>query len=160
MFWIYRAFADKKASPLGKSEKLVERGLHSKLIAPASSEVNSYSMFTCVNCCFLFLFIVVAFYRCYHSRVQILVLDKTMLYIDSIAYHFIFTNVLLYIKQHQASNTAKECFSPSKVKRWAVDDLSRTITWLESQDEKVCGILLLLSLSLTLNPFTCICILV
>lgn len=35
-----------------------------------------------------------------------------------------------------ASNTAKECFSPSKVKRWAVDDLSKTITWLESQDEK------------------------
>lgn len=66
---------DKKASLHGKSEKLVERGLHSKLTAPASSE-------------------------------------------------------------HQASNTAKECFSSSKVKRWAVDDLSRTITWLESQDEK------------------------
>ncbi|XP_059456383.1 DNA-repair protein XRCC1 [Corylus avellana] len=66
---------DEKAPPLGKSKKLVERGLHLKLTAPASSE-------------------------------------------------------------HQASNTAKECFSPSKVKRWAVDDLSRTITWLESQDEK------------------------
>ncbi|XP_050286313.1 DNA-repair protein XRCC1 isoform X2 [Quercus robur] len=36
----------------------------------------------------------------------------------------------------RASNTTKECFSPSKVKRWAVDDLSKTITWLESQDEK------------------------
>ncbi|KAE7997410.1 hypothetical protein FH972_002049 [Carpinus fangiana] len=66
---------DEKAPPLGKSKKLVERGLHLKLTTPASSE-------------------------------------------------------------HQASNTAKECFSPSLVKRWAVDDLSRTITWLESQDEK------------------------
>ena len=48
--------------------------------------------------------------------------------------------MLLCIKQCQASNTAKECFSPSKVKRWAVDDLSKTITWLESQDEKVQGL--------------------
>jgi len=72
---ISNGIEDEKAPPLGKSKKLVERGLHLKLTAPASSE-------------------------------------------------------------HQASNTAKECFSPSKVKRWAADDLSRTITWLESQDEK------------------------
>ncbi|KAB1218604.1 DNA repair protein XRCC1 [Morella rubra] len=56
-----------KALPLGKSEKLVERGAHSK---------------------------------------------------------------------SQASNTGKECFQRSKVKRWAVDDLTRTVKWLENQDEK------------------------
>lgn len=66
---------DKKVSQLGKSEKQVERGSHSKTTAPASSE-------------------------------------------------------------RQASNATKECFPPSEVKKWAVDDLSRTITWLESQDEK------------------------
>ncbi|XP_052182564.1 DNA-repair protein XRCC1 isoform X2 [Diospyros lotus] len=31
---------------------------------------------------------------------------------------------------------AKECFSASKVKTWAIDDLNKTISWLESQDEK------------------------
>ncbi|CAN6707067.1 unnamed protein product [Malus baccata var. baccata] len=36
----------------------------------------------------------------------------------------------------KASNTVKECFSPSKVKKWAVDDLNKTISWLESQEEK------------------------
>lgn len=96
VFWIYRAFADEKAPPLGKSKKLVERGLHLKLTAPASSEVNSYSMFTCVNCCYLFLFTVVAFFIYYRSRVQRLVLDKTAFYADSIAYLFIFTHMLLY----------------------------------------------------------------
>ncbi|KAJ8773441.1 hypothetical protein K2173_004271 [Erythroxylum novogranatense] len=35
-----------------------------------------------------------------------------------------------------ASDPAKVYFSPSKVKEWAVDDLNRTISWLESQDEK------------------------
>ncbi|KAF5453174.1 hypothetical protein F2P56_028097 [Juglans regia] len=39
-------------------------------------------------------------------------------------------------EHHLASNTANECFSPSEVKRWAVNDLNRTIRWLESQDEK------------------------
>ncbi|XP_019195567.1 PREDICTED: DNA-repair protein XRCC1 [Ipomoea nil] len=34
------------------------------------------------------------------------------------------------------SNGVKECFSPSKVKKWAIDDLQSTISWLESQDEK------------------------
>ncbi|RZR93132.1 hypothetical protein BHM03_00021551 [Ensete ventricosum] len=28
-------------------------------------------------------------------------------------------------------------FSPSKIKQWAVDDLHRTMSWLDSQDEKV-----------------------
>ncbi|CAL9010269.1 unnamed protein product [Prunus brigantina] len=36
----------------------------------------------------------------------------------------------------KASNSVKECFSPSKVKKWAVDDLNKTISWLESQEEK------------------------
>ncbi|XP_021829109.1 DNA-repair protein XRCC1 isoform X1 [Prunus avium] len=39
-------------------------------------------------------------------------------------------------KQIKASNSVKECFSPSKVKKWAVDDLNKTISWLESQEEK------------------------
>ncbi|KAL0415288.1 UNVERIFIED_CONTAM: DNA-repair protein XRCC1 [Sesamum latifolium] len=30
----------------------------------------------------------------------------------------------------------KGCFSPAKVKKWAVEDLKRTISWLENQDEK------------------------
>lgn len=34
------------------------------------------------------------------------------------------------------SNGVKECFSPSKLKKWAIDDLQSTISWLESQDEK------------------------
>lgn len=36
----------------------------------------------------------------------------------------------------RASNPSKECFSPSKVKEWVIDDLNRTISWLESQEEK------------------------
>ncbi|KAL6996524.1 hypothetical protein U1Q18_006656 [Sarracenia purpurea var. burkii] len=39
-------------------------------------------------------------------------------------------------KRKGASNPAKECYSPSKVKRWAVDDLNKTISWLENQEEK------------------------
>ncbi|KAJ8560697.1 hypothetical protein K7X08_022557 [Anisodus acutangulus] len=31
----------------------------------------------------------------------------------------------------------KDGFSPSKVKKWAIDDLKRTISWLENQDERV-----------------------
>lgn len=30
----------------------------------------------------------------------------------------------------------KNGFSPSKVKKWAIDDLNRTISWLENQDER------------------------
>ncbi|KAG5537626.1 hypothetical protein RHGRI_024915 [Rhododendron griersonianum] len=40
------------------------------------------------------------------------------------------------VKQSGASNPAKECFSPSKVKKWAIDDLNKTVSWLESQEEK------------------------
>ncbi|WCJ40663.1 DNA-repair protein XRCC1 [Euphorbia peplus] len=36
----------------------------------------------------------------------------------------------------RASHPAKAHFSHSKVKEWAADDLSRTISWLESQEEK------------------------
>ncbi|KAM7475952.1 hypothetical protein LguiB_023195 [Lonicera macranthoides] len=35
-----------------------------------------------------------------------------------------------------ASNSAKDCFPPSEVKKWAIDDLEKTISWLESQEEK------------------------
>lgn len=30
----------------------------------------------------------------------------------------------------------KDGFSPAKVKKWAIDDLNRTISWLENQDER------------------------
>ncbi|PHT79420.1 DNA-repair protein XRCC1 [Capsicum annuum] len=33
-------------------------------------------------------------------------------------------------------DNVKDGFSPSKVKKWAIDDLNRTISWLENQDEK------------------------
>lgn len=36
----------------------------------------------------------------------------------------------------RAYSTAKGGFSPSKVKKWAIDDLERTQSWLESQEEK------------------------
>ncbi|RVW28984.1 DNA-repair protein XRCC1 [Vitis vinifera] len=34
------------------------------------------------------------------------------------------------------SNPAKDLFSPSEVKKWAIDDLHKTISWLDSQEEK------------------------
>ncbi|KAH7681778.1 DNA-repair protein XRCC1 protein [Dioscorea alata] len=34
------------------------------------------------------------------------------------------------------SNTVKDIFSPSKVKEWVMDDLQKTVSWLESQEEK------------------------
>ncbi|KAJ4835422.1 hypothetical protein Tsubulata_025730 [Turnera subulata] len=34
------------------------------------------------------------------------------------------------------SNLAKDPFDPAKVKKWAIHDLNRTISWLESQEEK------------------------
>ncbi|XP_020268932.1 DNA-repair protein XRCC1 [Asparagus officinalis] len=34
------------------------------------------------------------------------------------------------------SNVTKDHFSPSKIKEWAIDDLNKTVTWLESQEEK------------------------
>ncbi|KAK6148907.1 hypothetical protein DH2020_016432 [Rehmannia glutinosa] len=42
----------------------------------------------------------------------------------------------LHSKKTTGSSKMKGCFSPSKVKKWAVEDLKRTIAWLESQDEK------------------------
>ncbi|KAK7399659.1 hypothetical protein VNO78_10846 [Psophocarpus tetragonolobus] len=30
----------------------------------------------------------------------------------------------------------RKCFEPSEVKKWAIDDLNKTIQWLESQEEK------------------------
>lgn len=47
-------------------------------------------------------------------------------------------HVFPLILQHDvASSTEQEYFVPSKVKKWAADDFSKTISWLESQDEKV-----------------------
>ncbi|KAJ6700858.1 DNA REPAIR PROTEIN XRCC1 [Salix koriyanagi] len=34
------------------------------------------------------------------------------------------------------SSPTKDCFPLSKVKEWVIDDLNRTISWLESQEEK------------------------
>lgn len=34
-------------------------------------------------------------------------------------------------------DNARKCFEPSEVKKWALDDLNKTIQWLESQEEKV-----------------------
>lgn len=39
-------------------------------------------------------------------------------------------------KKSIASSKMKSCFSPPKVKKWAVEDLKQTISWLENQDEK------------------------
>ncbi|KAA8541838.1 hypothetical protein F0562_022990 [Nyssa sinensis] len=39
-------------------------------------------------------------------------------------------------RQSGVSNPAKAHFSPSKVKKWATDDLTKTISWLVSQEEK------------------------
>ncbi|KAH7565153.1 hypothetical protein JRO89_XS09G0147100 [Xanthoceras sorbifolium] len=36
----------------------------------------------------------------------------------------------------RASNPPKEKFSPSELKKWAAGDLNKTISWLESQEEK------------------------
>lgn len=41
------------------------------------------------------------------------------------------------MKQRVASNSAKDCFPSSEVKKWAIDDLEKTISWLERQEEKV-----------------------
>ncbi|KAK3020551.1 hypothetical protein RJ639_047463 [Escallonia herrerae] len=43
---------------------------------------------------------------------------------------------LTRMKQSVASDPAKDCFSPSKVKKWVIYDLKKTISWLESQEEK------------------------
>ncbi|XP_027905873.1 DNA-repair protein XRCC1-like [Vigna unguiculata] len=31
---------------------------------------------------------------------------------------------------------SRKCFEPSEMKEWAIDDLNKTIQWLESQEEK------------------------
>ncbi|PRQ50817.1 putative BRCT domain-containing protein [Rosa chinensis] len=40
------------------------------------------------------------------------------------------------LKHVKAADSVRECFSPSEVKKWAVNDLKKTISWLESQEEK------------------------
>ncbi|XP_050384730.1 DNA-repair protein XRCC1 [Argentina anserina] len=39
-------------------------------------------------------------------------------------------------KHVKAADSVREHFSPSKAKKWAVNDLKKTISWLESQEEK------------------------
>ncbi|KAI5414023.1 hypothetical protein KIW84_058242 [Lathyrus oleraceus] len=34
-------------------------------------------------------------------------------------------------------DSTRKCFEPSEVKKWALDDLNKTIQWLESQEEKI-----------------------
>lgn len=41
------------------------------------------------------------------------------------------------LAQGGPSNAAKDHFSPSMIKEWAIDDLDKTISWLQSQEEKV-----------------------
>ncbi|KAE9600498.1 hypothetical protein Lal_00045881 [Lupinus albus] len=36
----------------------------------------------------------------------------------------------------KGTDVARKCFVPSEVKKWAIDDLNKTIQWLESQEEK------------------------
>ncbi|KGN45337.1 DNA-repair protein XRCC1 [Cucumis sativus] len=40
------------------------------------------------------------------------------------------------IAQSRRSNFSRDCFSPSKLKKWAIDDYHKTLSWLESQEEK------------------------
>ncbi|PON66343.1 BRCT domain containing protein [Parasponia andersonii] len=40
------------------------------------------------------------------------------------------------VTNKKESHPAKACLSPSKVKKWAIDDLNSTISWLECQEEK------------------------
>lgn len=39
-------------------------------------------------------------------------------------------------KQSGASSPAKDHFPPAKVKKWVIDDFNKTLSWLESQEEK------------------------
>lgn len=38
--------------------------------------------------------------------------------------------------QSRENKHSRECFSPSKLKKWAIDDYHKTLSWLESQEEK------------------------
>lgn len=44
---------------------------------------------------------------------------------------------LLFFLQAGQLESANKYFSPSKIKQWAVDDLAQTMSWLDSQEEKV-----------------------
>jgi len=46
---------------------------------------------------------------------------------------FFFTHLL----QAGHSDSGNKQFSPSKIKQWAMDDLTQTVSWLKSQEEKV-----------------------
>lgn len=57
-----------------------------------------------------------------------------------------------YSQNRPACNTVEEPFSVTEVKKWARDDLTETISWLESQEEKVRGVLYVL-----IPKNTCFC---
>lgn len=40
------------------------------------------------------------------------------------------------IAQSREIISSRECFSPSKLKKWAIDDYHKTLSWLDSQEEK------------------------
>ncbi|KAL1551467.1 DNA-repair protein XRCC1-like isoform X1 [Salvia divinorum] len=42
----------------------------------------------------------------------------------------------LHLKKATGSSKIKGSFSPAKAKKWAVEDLKRTVSWLENQEEK------------------------
>lgn len=50
---------------------------------------------------------------------------------------FIFIYVMACYMQSRENKHSRECFSPSKLKKWAIDDYHKTLSWLESQEEKV-----------------------
>ncbi|XP_021906571.1 DNA-repair protein XRCC1 [Carica papaya] len=49
-------------------------------------------------------------------------------------------STVVSLKQSRASNLVKDWFSVPEMKKWAIEDLNKTISWLESQEEKVTGI--------------------
>ena len=55
---------------------------------------------------------------------------------------YIFTLFFVLHVNQSGSNPAKDLFPPSEVKKWAIDDLQKTISWLDSQEEKVSSTLL------------------
>ena len=54
--------------------------------------------------------------------------------LNLLLYHFL--TCATYV-QGKGIGPAKKLFPPPEVKKWAIDDLKKTIQWLESQEEKV-----------------------
>lgn len=54
---------------------------------------------------------------------------------------WLFVPLIVRDIQSRQSNLSRDCFSPSKLKKWAIDDYHKTLSWLESQEEKVTHVL-------------------